>query len=170
METQGENRASGRLDAAVSAFAAAHDELYAGIENETKVENLVRLAWDKYSQVDISMPLLQRVLELEPDNIEALTMLGRLAWLLADHVAAYGYVERAKRVAPDDRSVLMQEAFLSQDWDQRLSLYRRVLELYPDAEDARKNVQIMLETTDEGKRRSMLAWPPGQHPPDRPCL
>ena len=173
MKSQGEGQTLGRLDIAVATYKEALTEFLDAMEQETHSDNLMRLAMANFpTPTDVSAPLLERILELEPRNLEALTMLGTVSWLLANDIKAYDCMKRAKEIAPDDCSVLMHEAALSQDWDEALSLYRRVIDLYPDSRDAqaaRENLQRMLAVTDDEKKRSWLAWPPGQHPPDKPC-
>ncbi len=119
-----------------------------------------------FSEDRVSMAALRRILGLDPGHLRALTMLGHMAVMLGDYVEAYACYRRAERIAPDDKEVLHLKAVLSLDWDERISAYRRIVELYPNEEYARDNLQRLEALTEEDRKRIPLAWPPGQHPPE----
>jgi hypothetical protein len=151
----------------VAEFATLEKSLRRALEEESDVEKLMALANHYFSEsTDLATKLLMRVLAVEPANLRALTMLGQSVWLIGDNIEAYACCRRAEAVNENDLHVLSLKASLSSEWEERVAIHERIISLYPSDVYARQNLERMRMITDVEERRRMLAWPPGQHPPD----
>lgn len=128
------------------------------------MERLFRVL-DRYdADEDVARPVLTRILAIGPSNVRALTRLGRIDLRLGDYVNAYALCSKALDLDPNDPHALLLFAALSTDWDERIHTYERILSAHPDVQDAKENLKRAKQFAPHG--RPVLAWPPGQHPPD----
>ena len=149
------------------AFASAKAAFLDALNGTRDVDRLLMLVGEYgYTEEDISIAALRRVLALDPKHLRALTAKGHMAFMLGDNVEAYACYRRAEGIAPDDKEVLELKALLSLDWNDKIATYRHILDLYPDEELARDNLQRLEALSEEDRKRVPLAWPPGQHPPE----
>jgi tetratricopeptide (TPR) repeat protein len=137
------------------------------VGREPDVALLLQIADAHHGEEFVWRPALLRVLEIEPENLGALTRLGQKAWLQGDNVEAYACWQRADKIDPHDLHTLSLKAALSTDWDEMIQINEEILSRYPEhpaAAHARRNIERARSYSASG--RPNLSWPPGQHPPD----
>jgi tetratricopeptide (TPR) repeat protein len=160
----------GEIEAAAADYAAAEQRFKRALEQETDPNRLFALLRG-YALTDdsISVPILLRVLDLDPENLRALTALAQLYVMISEYIDAYAYYRVAAALAPDDLRVLELSADLATTWEERFAAYRRILELYPDDPKAvhvwgeMKQAELSAKEDPEGLT---AGWPPGQHRPE----
>lgn len=91
--------------------------------------------------MEVSLPALQRILELNPEDIEAQAELGLLLAEAGRQEAAARHLKKARALNPTHPSVLMLEASLTPDPAARIHLYRRVLAQEPGHWDALRRLR-----------------------------
>jgi tetratricopeptide (TPR) repeat protein len=163
----------GEMEAAAAHYAAAEQRFKRALEQETDTGRLFALLRG-YALTDdsISVPILLRVLDLDPENLRALTALAQLYVMMSEYVDAYAYYRTAAALAPlapDDLSVLELSATLATNWEERFAAYRRILELYPDDPKAVHDWGNLKQAEKSAKEHPDLLgprWPPGQHRPE----
>jgi tetratricopeptide (TPR) repeat protein len=87
------------------------------------------------------------ILEVVPENIEAVARLGRLAWEDGDHTTAATLLERAAK-AEAPASVWFDLGLVRQDLRDHhgaAAAYRRALEIKPDHAEAALNLGVVLQ-------------------------
>jgi tetratricopeptide (TPR) repeat protein len=87
------------------------------------------------------------ILDVIPQNTEAMARLGRLAWEDGDHASAVSLLERATAEgAPApvwfDLGLARQDL---RDYDKAITAYRKALELKPDYAEAALNLGVVLQ-------------------------
>jgi tetratricopeptide (TPR) repeat protein len=87
------------------------------------------------------------ILEVIPQNTEAMARLGRLTWEDGDHASAVSLLERATAAdAPApvwfDLGLARQD---SRDYDKAVTAYRKALEIKPDYAEAALNLGVVLQ-------------------------
>ena len=160
----------GEMEAAAAHYAAAEQRFKRALEQETDPSRLFALLRG-YALTDenISVPILRRVLDLDPENLPALTALAQLYVMQSEQVHAYGYYRAAAALASDDLRVLELAATLATNWEERFAAYRRILELYRDDPKAVHIWGEMKQAERSAKEHPDLlvpGWPPGQHRPE----
>jgi tetratricopeptide (TPR) repeat protein len=96
------------------------------IEND--IAHLKYLASLCVSEAKLSIPLLERILELNPSDGEAITSIGWILWSLGEDDASREQVERARSFGYESMQMLSLEAALAPDSESKISVYERILE------------------------------------------
>ena len=105
------------------------------------VEGLRELA-NKYTpHVEVSIPINERILELNPDDVDAIVALGFLFWLDGEDSKAGGQVKRARKINAGHVGMLTLEAALTKNRNTKVRLYKRVLEVDLGNQVARENLK-----------------------------
>lgn len=102
--------------------------------------------------------LYRDVLEIDPENADALHLLGVVASQTGRHDVAVGYIEHAIRIKPNDASFHsnLGIAYRSlNQLDDAVASYLRAIELHPDFDDAHYNLGISLKA--QGRLRDAVA-------------
>ena len=105
------------------------------------IEGLRKLA-DQYTpHIEVSIPINERILELNPDDVDTIVALGFLFWLDGEDGQAWKQVERAKKINAGHVGALTLEAALTKDRNTKVRLYERVLEIDTGNRVARENLK-----------------------------
>jgi tetratricopeptide (TPR) repeat protein len=134
-------------------------------ENPEDIEAWQKLARARYraSLIDRSygpatLEALSHVVELDPENLEAIRTYGNLAYDNGDYPEARKQFERYLELDPDDPGVktdLASTILFLGDRDTAKRLYLEILEKNPDFPQAHVNLGIALHT--EGKSEEAMA-------------
>ena len=81
--------------------------------------------------------MYERALELAPEDVATISALGFLEFLDGEDDAAHAQLERARLIDGNAVPVLTLEAALARTTDEKVSLYRRILEMDPTNRIAR---------------------------------
>jgi spermidine synthase/tetratricopeptide (TPR) repeat protein len=128
------------------------------------IETLVGMYWNNPQALDFlarlrsvgpggvgaTAPIYERVVELEPENVRALNILGVMRINAGRIPEAEEYLKRAVRVAPDSTDAhynlglcLVKEGKSAE----AIAMFRRTLEIHPTSRDARIYLAIVLHDT-----------------------
>jgi len=98
---------------------------------ENDLGELKKFADDHWQEDEISIPIYERFLEVNPENDQALSSLGLVKYLIGEDAEAAQYLEKARKINPDGIEVLTLQAALEKRPDEKLRTYRKMLELDP---------------------------------------
>jgi len=138
------------------------------VRETADVTKLFSVAHEYFTDApEIAEEALRRLLDIAPQNLDALKELADLEFSAGDFVEAYALLSKARRVSTTDRDVLYMLAILGYSPERSERVLEELLELYPDDEQGRARFEeLRSQPNDEMRRRAVLPWPPGQHPPD----
>ncbi|MEO1134102.1 MAG: tetratricopeptide repeat protein, partial [Cyanobacteria bacterium J06639_1] len=112
------------------------------LREECNTEKIWSLAKSDDSTYRVAIPALERIIEIDPDNIDAITYLGTCQYMIGEDERAREMLDLAKsKSAEIDVSVLLLEAFISDDRDRQIHLCRQVLEIDSTNETALENLK-----------------------------
>ena len=98
---------------------------------ENDLEELKKFADDHWQEDEISIPIYERFLEVNPENDQALGSLGLVKYLIGEDAEAAQHLEKARKINPEGIEVLTLQAALEKRPDEKLKTYRKMLELDP---------------------------------------
>jgi tetratricopeptide (TPR) repeat protein len=101
----------------------------------------------KTGETDKAVRDLEKYLSMYPDNIEALSMTGKLAAATGDNLKALDYFSENLKLHPNDPQCYIDRAnsyFNSRSWDYAIKDYSMSLDLKPDNPDVWLNKGIAL--------------------------
>jgi tetratricopeptide (TPR) repeat protein len=114
----------------------AQQDFLTALSQQTRCAPLWTLVHRFRYDTEVSLPALERILELCPEDIDARSELGLLLADAGERESATHHLEKARALEPAHPSVLMLEAALTLEPAARIALYRRVLALKPGHGDA----------------------------------
>jgi tetratricopeptide (TPR) repeat protein len=131
------------------------------------------LVAEKLGRIDILERDIRTILKTEPDNAHALNALG---FTLADQTdryqEAYGYLKRAIEIMPDDAAIIDSWGWVHYrlgDYDKAISLLRKALSQFDDAEISAHLGEVLWVTGDQQEARQV--WQRAlKKSPDDPVL
>jgi tetratricopeptide (TPR) repeat protein len=103
------------------------------------MEILSALEHHQASRIDEALQIYQRILKADPDNADALHLMGNAAGQLGDIDASLSLISRANVLAPENTTYLasLGRAYrLKQQFEPALNCYTRILELEPNNAEA----------------------------------
>jgi tetratricopeptide (TPR) repeat protein len=92
---------------------------------ENDLGALKRFADDHWQEDEISIPIYERFLEVNPENDQALSSLGLVKYLIGEDAEAAQYLEKARKINPEGIEVLTLQAALEKRTDENDSLRKR---------------------------------------------
>ena len=98
-------------------------------ENDLRVLKSIAVA--NWQEDEISIPVYERILAINPQDDEALGALGLVKYLIGEDVEAAQCLERARKINPGGLEVLTLQAALENRPDEQVKIYRKMLELDP---------------------------------------
>ena len=119
------------------------------VENDVRV--LKKIGESNLQEDQISIPVYERILELNPNDDETLASLGLVKYLIGEDDEASQYLERARRINPEGLHVLTLQAALEKRPDEQVTLYRKMLQLDPTNRVALQNLARLQKQPSEGK-------------------
>lgn len=159
-----------QLAAALAQFRTAREGVSRAVESVDNIDHLRSVLGAYYPRHEAeSLMLLRRIRKVNAQDVEALLMSGTLHHQLGDYVEAYANVERALAIDPMELRAHELRLLLSYDWDDRRAILRRITARFPGNTDANQKLTRLENMTPEQRQVLRPSWPPGQHPPDRPC-
>ncbi|MBZ8178548.1 tetratricopeptide repeat protein [Oscillatoria salina] len=117
---------------------ALFERLLAKEYNTNELNYLGRVS---YPESEISVPLYQRLIELEPKNVKAILHLGGVFWLIGEDDNSRIQLNKAKEINPERVDVLFLEATLASDEQSKIQLCEKILEKEPDNKVVRANLE-----------------------------
>jgi len=84
-----------------------------------------------WQEDEISIPIYERFLEVNPLSAQVLATLGLVKLLIGEDSEAAQYFEKARKINPEGLEVLTLQAALEKRPDEKLKTYRKMLELDP---------------------------------------
>ncbi|MDB5991167.1 MAG: tetratricopeptide repeat protein [Herbaspirillum sp.] len=103
------------------------------------MEILSALEHHQAGRIDEALQIYQRILKADPDNADALHLMGNAAGQLGDIDASLSLIARANVLAPENTNYLasLGRAYrIKKQFDLALNCYARILELEPDNAEA----------------------------------
>jgi tetratricopeptide (TPR) repeat protein len=132
------------------------------------------LVAEKLGRIDILERDIRTILKTEPDNAHALNALG---FTLADQTdryqEAYGYLKRAIEIMPDDAAIIDSWGWVHYrlgDYDKAISLLRKALSQFDDAEISAHLGEVLWVTGDQQEARQVWQQRALKKSPDDPVL
>ena len=127
----------------------------------------------KLGRIDLLETDIRTILKTEPDNAHALNALG---FTLADQTdryqEAYGYLKRAIEIMPDDPAIIDSWGWVHYrmgDYDKAVSLLRKALSRFDDAEIAAHLGEVLWVSGDQQEAQGI--WQKAlKKSPDDPTL
>jgi tetratricopeptide (TPR) repeat protein len=107
------------------------DQLRQLLAVETDLSALKKFADAHWQENEISIPIYERFLQLNPENDQALSSLGLVKYLIGEDEEAAQCLENARKINPEGIEVLTLQAALEKKPDEKLRIYRKMLELDP---------------------------------------
>jgi tetratricopeptide (TPR) repeat protein len=107
---------------------------------ENDLEALKQFADAHWQEDEISVPIYERFLEINPENDQALGSLGLVKYFIGEDVEAAQYLEKARKINPEGIEVLTLQAALEKRPDEKLRIYKKILELDPTNQVALHNL------------------------------
>lgn len=105
---------------------------------------MLRTLADKYTpHIEVSIPLSERILELNPSDVDAIVALGFLFWLDGEDDKAWEQVKRARNINVEHVGALTLQAALTKDRNAQVRMYEKVLEIDPSNEVAQGNLKTL---------------------------
>ena len=101
---------------------------------------LRKLAEDFYAEPEVSVPTFERLLELTPEDLVVRVELGFVYFLMGEDAEASRQLEKARALDPEHVQVLTLDAALARDPEEKIRLYRRILQKDPQHEVARSKL------------------------------
>jgi tetratricopeptide (TPR) repeat protein len=98
---------------------------------ENDLGALKKIAAANWQEDEISIPVYERILEINPNDDEALGSLGLVKYLIGGDTEAAQCLEKARKINPEGLEVLTLQAALEKRPDEKLKIYRKMLELDP---------------------------------------
>lgn len=98
---------------------------------EDDLRVLKSIAVANWQEDEISIPVYERILAINPQDDEALGALGLVKYLIGEDVEATQCLERARKINPGGLEVLTLQAALENRPDEQVKIYRKMLELDP---------------------------------------
>ena len=138
-----------KLEKLASAFIKHQDNTKSALAfkkhlKQVKDVEVLRTLADKYTpHIEVSIPLNERILELNPSDVEAIVALGFLFWLDGEDDKAWEQVKRAETINADHVGALTLEAALIKDRNAQVRMYERVLEIDPSNNVAQGNLKAL---------------------------
>ncbi|MBM3236132.1 tetratricopeptide repeat protein [Candidatus Poribacteria bacterium] len=99
----------------------------------------------------ISLPICERILEVDSENKKALIAMVDLFWLDGEDEKALTAVDSAYRIYPDDADILSRKAMLAKTNSEAIEYYSKAIKLSPRKPNLFYNLAVILEK--EGKLR-----------------
>jgi tetratricopeptide (TPR) repeat protein len=115
----------------------------AEISTVTDVGLLRSLAEEFTPHSEISIPAYQRILEIHPEDPDALVDLGFVYWLCGEDDEARDCLNRAYSLDSEHQKALLLDAALEPDYRRKRTLYERALERDPANQVAIANLREM---------------------------
>ncbi len=119
------------------------------------------LVAERLGRIDLLEADIRTILKTEPDNAHALNALG---FTLADQTTryeeAYGYLKRAIEIMPDDAAIIDSWGWVHYrlgDYDKAISLLRKALSRYDDAEIAAHLGEVLWVSGQQEEARQIWA-------------
>lgn len=106
--------------------------------NINKLKSLVEVC-TPYTQVTI--PILEKILELKAEDVESIILLGWALWSIGEDDAARGQLKLMQRLNADSIEILLLEAALTPNYQGRIQLYKKILEKDPNHKIALNNLE-----------------------------
>lgn len=148
-------RDAGRHEQAMEVFDNGLEEL----PDNTDLLYARAMVAEKLDQLDLMEADLKRILEREPDNVDALNALG---YTLADRTRRYdeaaGFIQRALDLRPDSHYVLDSMGWLQYrlgNYEEAAKYLRRAFEVNPDSEIAAHLTEVLWVMGDKQAARSV---------------
>ena len=107
---------------------------------ETDVRALKKVGAAHMQEDHVSIPVYQRILEINPEDDEALASLGLVKYLIGEDAEASQCLEKARRINPEGLQVLTLQAAFEKRPDEQLKIYKKMLELDPTNRVALQNL------------------------------
>lgn len=148
-------RDAGRHEQAMEVFDNGLEEL----PDNTDLLYARAMVAEKLDQLDLMEADLKRIIEREPDNVDALNALG---YTLADRTRRYdeaaGFIQRALDLRPDSHYVLDSMGWLQYrlgNYEEAAKYLRRALEVNPDSEIAAHLTEVLWVMGDKQAARTV---------------
>lgn len=110
------------------------------LRQTSNITKLMSLAEQYTPHSEVSLPVLDRVLEIDPSLIQAIIQKGWVLWLLGDDLGCKEMIEKGKNFDPNNTSLMCLEAANERDVTHQIKLYQKVLEFEPTNEIALDNL------------------------------
>jgi tetratricopeptide (TPR) repeat protein len=107
---------------------------------ENDVSMLKRIAASHWQEDQVSIPVFVRILEITPNDDEALADLGLIKYLIGEDAEASECLEKAQRINPEGLQVLTLQAALEKRADERIKIYNKMLQVDPNNKVALHNL------------------------------
>jgi len=111
------------------------------VAQQTDAKRLREIADEYTPHTEVSIPLYERVLELNPQDISTIIALGWVLWLDGEKEKSREQLEKAKKIDAGSVEVLTLEACLAGGTESEISLYREILKRDPHNEIAQENLK-----------------------------
>ena len=111
------------------------------LAKEYNTNELNYLSLKSCSESETCIPLCQRLIELEPENIKAILRLGGVFWLIGEDDNSRIQLNKAKEIDPERVDVLFLEAGLAPDKQSQIQLGEKILEKEPGNEVVIANLE-----------------------------
>lgn len=128
-----------KLAERVLATGGAKEEqaLAEALRHVSEPAELRKLAERFYAEPEVSVPTLERLIELTPGDPVAFVELGFVYFLMGEDEEAQRRLLTARALDSEHTQVLTLEAALARDPAEKVQLYRRILQKDPQNEAAR---------------------------------
>lgn len=107
------------------------DQLRRLLAAENDLGVLKKVAAANWQEDEISIPIYERILAINPEDDEALSSLGLVKYLIGEDEEAAQCLEKARKINPGGLEVLTLQAALENRPDEQLKIYKKMLELDP---------------------------------------
>lgn len=118
----------------------AEAALWARLAKLADADELRAMGKKYFPDTEVSIPIYERILQLKPGDLAATVALGILLFLNGEDDRARKQLEIAREANPDDAQTLTLQAALARDPDERIRIYRSILEKDPHNRVARANL------------------------------
>jgi len=119
------------------------------LKKESDVDFLKNLGGKYFPDTEFTIPIYQRILEIEPDDIDAIVRLGELLWLDGEDEQSQEKLEMAKKIDSDSIDVMFFEVILTPSLQTKIKIYQKILDKDPtnsNALELLKQTKLQIQT------------------------
>ncbi len=120
------------------------------LDKEADISFLYNLGLEYFSDTEFTIPIYHRILEIEPDYLDAIIRLIELLWLNGEKEQSQKKLVTAKKIDPENIELMLLEAHLAKSLNTKVQICQKILDRDPKNSDA---LRLMSHTKSKMRSR-----------------